>query len=72
MNDLLKDFISKFKVTESVIKDYQYWTWSLRPVQCTLGAGVLLLKRFAPALSQISAVTHKMTLWQLNSRRIIT
>lgn len=54
MNDVLKDFVTKFKVTEGVIKDYQYWTWSLRPVQCTLGAGILSLKRYAPALSQVS------------------
>ena len=54
MNDLLKDFVAKFKVRESAIKDYQHWTWSLRPVQCTLGAGILSLKRFAPALSQVS------------------
>ena len=28
-----------------------HWIWSLRPVQCTLGAGVLSLKRECPVFS---------------------
>ncbi len=52
---LLREFSDKFKISESLIRDYQYWTWSLRPVQCTLGAGILALKRYAAAFAEVSS-----------------
>jgi len=43
--DLLREFQEKFKVNEFKIFETDYWIWSLRPVQATLGAGILSLKR---------------------------
>ena len=54
MNNELKQFQEKFKVYENLIKEYTYWIWSLRPAQCTLGASILSLKRYATAFSHIS------------------
>lgn len=39
------EFNFKFKVKELLVYETEYWLWSLRPVQATLGAGVLSLKR---------------------------
>ena len=41
----MDDFKSKFKIEELIIYETDYWIWSLRPVQATLGAGILSLKR---------------------------
>jgi len=38
-------FINKFKVDELKIYETDYWIWSLRPGQATIGSGVLSLKR---------------------------
>lgn len=46
-------FKNKFKVTELKICETEYWIWSLRPVQATLGAGVLSLKRECPVFSEL-------------------
>src|SRR5699024_8987130 len=35
----------KFKVNEFKIYESEYWNWSLRPNQSTLGSGILSLKR---------------------------
>lgn len=45
MNQVMIDFNNKFKVEELKIYETDYWIWSLRPVQATLGAGILSLKR---------------------------
>ncbi len=45
MSDEPTDFFEKFRVDELKIYETQYWVWSLRPVQATLGAGVLSTKR---------------------------
>lgn len=45
MSKALNDFKNKFKREELLIHETEYWLWSLRPVQSTLGAGVLSLKR---------------------------
>lgn len=41
----LVEFQKKFKVNEYIIYETEYWIWSLRPHQATLGAGILSLKR---------------------------
>lgn len=38
-------FKLKFKIEELIIYETEYWLWSLRPVQSTLGSGILSLKR---------------------------
>ena len=45
MSDEPIDFFEKFRVEELKIYETEYWVWSLRPVQATLGAGVLSTKR---------------------------
>lgn len=47
-------FIEKFRVRELLISESEYWTWSLRPVQPTIGSGILALKRYAESFSSIS------------------
>ena len=49
--DLFKE---KFKVEKFMIYESNYWTWSLRPQQPTLGSGVLALKRYAEAFADIT------------------
>ena len=49
----LSGFKLKFKIEELLIYETEHWIWSLRPVQVTLGAGVLSLKRECPALSEL-------------------
>jgi len=48
-----KNFNEKFKVDDLLIVQTDYWRWSLRPLQCTLGAGILSLKRPAEAMSEL-------------------
>lgn len=50
---ILMEFEEKFKVYEYKIYDSEYWIWSLRPHQATLGAGVLSLKRECHAFSEL-------------------
>lgn len=54
MNIVPKEFNQKFKIDELKIYETEYWTWSLRPVQATLGAGVLSLKRECPVFSDLN------------------
>jgi diadenosine tetraphosphate (Ap4A) HIT family hydrolase len=44
-NNVMNEFKSKFRTEELRIYETDHWIWSLRPVQCTLGAGILSLKR---------------------------
>ena len=48
-----ENFNKKFKVNDLLIAETEYWRWSLRPLQCTLGAGILSLKRPAEAMSEL-------------------
>lgn len=48
------DFRSKFKIEELMIHETEYWLWSLRPVQSTLGAGVLSLKRECSSFGELN------------------
>ena len=54
MGNNMNDFKSKFKTEELLIHETEYWVWSLRPVQATLGAGVLSLKRECPVFSELN------------------
>ena len=55
MSDNFKNFNSKFNVDELLIVQTEYWRWSLRPIQCTFGAGILSLRRPAETMSELSA-----------------
>ena len=54
MSNLMNDFVNKFKVDELKIFETEYWVWSLRPNQATLGSGVLSLKRECPLFSKVN------------------
>lgn len=54
MTENFKNFNEKFKVDDLMIVQTDYWRWSLRPAQCTLGAGILSLKRPAEAMSELT------------------
>jgi diadenosine tetraphosphate (Ap4A) HIT family hydrolase len=58
MNDLFKEFQEKFKIAELSIIQTNYWTWSVRPIQCTLGAGVISLNRHCRAFSQLDDLEY--------------
>lgn len=47
-------FNAKFQVLEMEIARNRSWTWSLRPVQATIGAGILSLNRYAESMSSLS------------------
>ena len=50
----LEEFRTKFRVDELLVLDSGAWSWSVRPGQPTLGAGVLSLNRHALRLSDVS------------------
>lgn len=54
MGKTMDEFNNKFKVVELRIYETDYWNWSLRPHQVTLGAGILLLKRECSTLAELS------------------
>ena len=54
MTTTLAEFHEKFRVPELEVVRSEYWTWSVRPVQSTLGAGILSLNRFATAWGDLS------------------
>lgn len=47
-------FHEKFQTQELLVHEFEYWLWSVRPVQATLGASVLSLKRYAEQFSQLN------------------
>lgn len=53
MTDEPAEFNEKFRVKELTIYETELWVWSLRPVQATLGAGVLSTKRPRARLSDL-------------------
>jgi diadenosine tetraphosphate (Ap4A) HIT family hydrolase len=55
MSENFKAFKEKFRIPGLVIHETSHWVWSLRPVQATIGAGILSLKRAAESFSDISA-----------------
>jgi diadenosine tetraphosphate (Ap4A) HIT family hydrolase len=54
MNTDFNDFRIKFQVDALKLFETEYWCWSLRPVQVTVGAGILSLKRAETQLSKIT------------------
>lgn len=54
MSKTINAFTNKFKTDELLIHETEFWIWSLRPVQATLGAGVLSLKRECPVFSELN------------------
>ncbi len=50
---LLAEFRSKFQVEELLIAQTKAWSWSVRPAQPTLGAGILSLNRHAECFAQV-------------------
>jgi diadenosine tetraphosphate (Ap4A) HIT family hydrolase len=55
MENPLEAFRAKFRVAELLVAESAFWTWSVRPAQPTLGAGIIALKRHAPRLSEVAA-----------------
>lgn len=54
MTENFKNFQDKFKTETLTIYETKYWRWSLRPVQVTIGSGILSLKRPAERFSDIT------------------
>jgi diadenosine tetraphosphate (Ap4A) HIT family hydrolase len=50
----LEAFQEKFRTRELLVREFEHWLWSVRPVQATLGAGILSLKRYAEKFSDVS------------------
>lgn len=44
MTTALESFRENFRLDQLQIAESEHWVWSVRPVQCTLGAGVLSVK----------------------------
>ncbi len=44
MEPVLQDFYAKFRVAELLVLETESWTWSVRPAQPTLGAGIIALR----------------------------
>lgn len=54
MSATFEEFQDKFRVSELTIATTDHWTWSVRPVHSTLGAGILSLNRFCTSFSEIN------------------
>ena len=55
MGDAPGWFADKFNLAHLTVRSYAFWTWSVRPMQCTLGAGVLSLNRPCPAWGETTS-----------------
>jgi diadenosine tetraphosphate (Ap4A) HIT family hydrolase len=53
-NDL-NQFKAKFQVDELKVLETEFWTWSIRPGQVTLGSSVISLNRYALHLSDVTS-----------------
>lgn len=54
MSSTLTEFQQKFRLDELSLQRSEHWTWSLRPVPITLGAGILSLNRFCTSFAELS------------------
>jgi len=54
MSSTLEEFRAKFRLDEFRLIGSEHWTWSLRPVPVTLGAGVLSLNRFCTSFADLT------------------
>lgn len=52
-------FSQKFKIKNLTIQETDYWIWSLRPFQATLGASILSLKRPCSRFSDLKIDEYK-------------
>ena len=52
---VLAGFRAKFRVDELLVARNEAWSWSVRPGQVTLGAGILSLNRHAARFSAVTA-----------------
>ena len=68
MDKYFDDFKKKFQIDTLTIFETEYWCWSLRPIQSTLGAGILSLKR---AETQLSKITEAESTDFVNIVRVI-
>lgn len=55
VRDVLARFRAKFQVDQLLIAKTAAWSWSVRPGQTTVAAGILSLNRYAPNFSDVSA-----------------
>jgi diadenosine tetraphosphate (Ap4A) HIT family hydrolase len=55
MEPVLQEFYAKFRVTELLVLETESWTWSVRPAQPTLGAGIIALRRPALRMGEVTA-----------------
>src|SRR5690554_6450742 len=51
---ILKEFQKKFRVNEFKIYETDFWIWSLRPHQTTIGSGILSLKRECSTFKELN------------------
>lgn len=58
MSQSLYEFEKKFFLHELKIAETDFWIWSLRPHQATLGSGILSLKRECPTFGELYAEEH--------------
>lgn len=49
------NFVTKFRVKELIIHETEYWRWSIRPLQCTIGASILSLSRPAEKMLELTS-----------------
>jgi diadenosine tetraphosphate (Ap4A) HIT family hydrolase len=54
MTTTLPEFEKKFRVSDLTVFKLDHWTWSIRPVHATLGAGVLSLNRFCSSFATLT------------------
>lgn len=54
MSNNFNNFNKKFRIDDLLIIETDHWRWSVRPIQCTLGAGILSLKRPAESMSELT------------------
>ena len=54
MSENYDAFMKKFDIENLTIFESKYWRWSIRPLQCTVGAGILSLIRPAESLREIT------------------
>ena len=50
----LDEFASKFRLDALTVVTTDHWTWSVLPIQVTLGAGVLSLNRLCPTFGEMT------------------
>lgn len=54
MNRKYEEFCEKFHIQELTILETKHWVWSVRPMQPTIGCGILSMKRPAGAVSEMT------------------